>query len=105
MNWQSLATATELQALSTFFGALEPPSRLHCVRCHKGYFEVENDDRSCTMPHDDESAEVEHVGYSRSKAAGAYETRWECCGKTVEGDGDLGPPSGWCYEGKHTVRV
>ena len=98
------ATPAELRALSTFFGALEPPPRLHCVRCHKGYFEVDNDDRSCTMPHDDESAEVEHVGYARSKAAGAYETRWECCGKTVEGDGDLGPPSGWCYEGKHTVR-
>ncbi|KAF8589657.1 hypothetical protein K439DRAFT_326884 [Ramaria rubella] len=55
------------------------------------------------MAHDDESAEVEHVGYARSKAAGAYETRWDCCGRTVEGDGDLGPPSGWCYEGKHTM--
>ncbi|KAF8513864.1 hypothetical protein JB92DRAFT_197766 [Gautieria morchelliformis] len=97
------ATPAELHALSTFLRALEPPARLHCVRCHKGYFEVENDDRSCTMAHDDESAEVEHVGYGRSKAAGAYETRWECCGKTVEGAGDLGPPSGWCYEGKHTM--
>jgi hypothetical protein len=28
---------------------------------------------------------------------------WGCCGKTVEGDGDMGPPDGWCYEGMHTV--
>jgi len=85
-----------------FFAALEPPPRLHCVRCHKGYYEVDNDDRSCTIPHDDDSAEVEHVGYGRG-TKNAYETRWDCCGKTVEGDGDLGPPNGWCYEGKHTM--
>jgi len=30
---------------------------------------------------------------------------WQCCGKTVEGDGDQGPPDGWCYEGKHTTDI
>jgi len=34
-----------------------------------------------------------------------YETLWQCCGKTVEGDGDQGPPDGWCYEGKHTTDI
>jgi len=96
------ASPTELRALSTFFAALTPPDQLHCVRCHKWFYEVENDDRGCTMAHDDESAEVEHIGYG-NKRGGAYETRWDCCGRTVEGSGDLGPPSGWCYEGKHTA--
>jgi hypothetical protein len=87
-----------ITVLTSFFSALTPPPLLHCARCHKGFFDVENDDRSCTVGHDDESAEVERVG----KGAG-YETLWGCCGKTVEGDGDMGPPDGWCYEGKHTV--
>ncbi|KAF5371175.1 hypothetical protein D9758_004276 [Tetrapyrgos nigripes] len=85
-----------LTHLTSFFSSLTPPPRLHCVRCHKSYYEVENDDRSCLVPHDDDSAEVEKVG-------SAYETLWGCCGKTVEGDGDMGPPDGWCYEGKHTT--
>lgn len=85
--------------LSSFFSELQPPSRLHCMRCHKSYFEVDNDDRSCTIPHDDESAEVEHV------RGGGFETRWDCCGRSVEGSGELGPPNGWCYEGRHTVRI
>lgn len=90
--------------LSNFFATLVPPPRLHCVRCHKGFFQVENTDRSCLVPHDDESAEVERVGASRGRGLGTeYETLWSCCGKTVEGDGDMGPPDGWCYEGKHTV--
>ena len=78
----------------------------HCVRCHKDFTDVENTDRSCLVPHDDESAEVERVGRSRKVGAAegpVYETLWGCCGKTVEGDGDQGPPDGWCYEGKHTV--
>lgn len=96
-----------LTTLTNFFANLVPPPRLHCVRCHKSYFEVENGDRSCLVPHDDESAEVERVGATgRSKGIGTeYETLWGCCGKTVEGDGDMGPPDGWCYEGKHTVRL
>ncbi|KAF5388290.1 hypothetical protein D9615_000820 [Tricholomella constricta] len=92
-----------LAHLSAFFSELVPPPRLHCVRCHKSYFDVENTDRSCLVAHDDESAEVERVS---SKAKGKntlYETLWGCCGRTVEGDGDMGPPDGWCYEGKHTT--
>ncbi|KAJ7227222.1 hypothetical protein GGX14DRAFT_628910 [Mycena pura] len=84
--------------LSQFFSALEVPPTLHCVRCHKGYFEVENSDRSCLVAHDDDSAEVERVG-------AGYETLWGCCGKTVEGNGDSGPPDGWCYEGLHTTDL
>ncbi|KAG6919780.1 hypothetical protein DXG01_001619 [Tephrocybe rancida] len=89
--------------LSTFFSQLQPPPQLHCVRCHKSYFDIENNDRSCLVAHDDESAEVERVS-SKAKGKGTlYETLWGCCGKTVEGDGDMGPPDGWCYEGKHTT--
>jgi len=76
------------------------------VRCHKSFFEVENTDRSCLVPHDDDSAEVERISLSKAKdlnLASEYETLWGCCGRTVEGDGDMGPPDGWCYEGKHTV--
>jgi len=51
------------------------------------------------MAHDDESAIVEFVG--RGKKGAEYETNWGCCGQTVDGDGDLGPPAGWCFEGKH----
>ena len=99
-----------LPTLAALFAELAPPPRLHCVRCHKDYVEVENDDRSCLVAHDDESAEVERVG--TAKRAGrvpgtvraTFETLWGCCGKIVEGDGDQGPPDGWCYEGMHTVR-
>jgi hypothetical protein len=91
-----------LTHLTSFFSSLTPPPKLHCVRCHKFYFDVENGDRSCLVPHDDDSAEVERVGSSKM-ADTAYQTLWGCCGKTVEGDGDMGPPDGWCYEGKHTV--
>ncbi|KAJ7285015.1 hypothetical protein C8J57DRAFT_1709318 [Mycena rebaudengoi] len=94
-----LATASPqtLTYLSAFFSALEPPPQLHCVRCHAGYFDVENTDQSCRVNHDDDSAEVERGGTV------GYETLWGCCGKTVEGDGDMGPPDGWCYEGMHTT--
>ncbi|KAI0658526.1 hypothetical protein C8Q70DRAFT_992201 [Cubamyces menziesii] len=100
-----------LPALASFFSELAPPPKLHCVRCHKDYVEVENDDRSCLVPHDDESAEVERVGTTKraNRAPGTvgatFETLWGCCGKIVEGDGDQGPPDGWCYEGKHTTDV
>jgi hypothetical protein len=94
-----------LTQLSSFFADLVPPPRLHCVRCHKFFFEVENTDRSCLVPHDDDSAAVERVSSSKSKEGTFYETLWGCCGRTVEGNGDMGPPDGWCYEGKHTVRL
>ena len=105
---QHLSHAT-LAAVVDFFAGLHPPPKLHCVRCHKEYVEVENDDRSCTVPHDDESTFVERVGRGAGRRRGGeegseYETLWQCCGKTVEGDGDQGPPDGWCYEGKHTVN-
>ena len=90
-----------LTILTQFFASLTPPPRLHCVRCHRGFFELENTDRSCTVPHDDDSAIVERV---RTGLGTEYETMWGCCEKTVEGDGDMGPPDGWCYEGKHTVN-
>jgi len=98
-----------LAAVADFFVDLHPPPRLHCVRCHKEYVEVENDDRSCTVAHDDESTLVERVGRGAGRVRGGeggseYETLWQCCEKTVEGAGDQGPPDGWCYEGKHTVN-
>jgi hypothetical protein len=90
-----------LAALASFFATLSPPPLLHCVRCHEDYTDIENGDRSCRVPHDDESAEVGWAGHKRGDSD--YETYYGCCGKTVEGDGDLGPPDGWCYEGMHTV--
>ncbi|KAK1234334.1 hypothetical protein PQX77_002473 [Marasmius sp. AFHP31] len=96
-------SSVTLTHLTSFFSSLTPPPSLHCVRCHKFYFEVENGDRSCLVAHDDESAEVERVGAGRGESGTQYETLWGCCGKTVEGDGDMGPPDGWCYEGKHTT--
>ena len=100
-----------LPALAGFFSELAPPQRIHCVRCHKDFVEVENDDRACLVPQDDESAEVERVGAAAranrvpGTVGATFETLWGCCGKIVEGDGDQGPPDGWCYEGKHTVRL
>ncbi|KAK2465911.1 hypothetical protein APHAL10511_001552 [Amanita phalloides] len=97
-----------LTAMTSFFSTLAPPPKLHCVRCHKSYFEVENTDRSCLVAHDDDSAQVARVSLSKAKDLGLaseYETLWGCCGRTVEGDGDMGPPDGWCYEGKHTTDM
>ncbi|KAF7312361.1 hypothetical protein MIND_00249200 [Mycena indigotica] len=95
-----LATASPqlVSHIAEFFSALEVPPTLHCVRCHKGYFSVENNERSCLVAHDDESAEVEGHGSNQ-------ETLWNCCGKTVEGDGSEGPPEGWCFEGAHTTDL
>lgn len=121
----------QIPAIFSFFSALTPPPQLHCVRCHKDYVEVENSTRSCLVAHDDDSAEVERVGRNRvaGETGAEYVTIWNCCGKTVrpllihhskapiltkhirtlenqvEGDGDQGPPDGWCYEGKHTVHI
>ncbi|KAH9034781.1 hypothetical protein EDB84DRAFT_1269732 [Lactarius hengduanensis] len=92
-----------LAALASFFATLAPPPRLHCARCHSDYTEVENDDRSCHVPHDDDSANVERVGMGRGSSE--YETHYGCCGRTVDGEGDLGPPDGWCYEGMHTTDM
>jgi hypothetical protein len=91
-----------LESLAIFFATLTPPPRLHCARCHADYVEVENSERACRVPHDDESAEVERIG--RGAGGAEYETLYGCCGRTVEGDGSEGPPDGFCYEGKHTVR-
>jgi hypothetical protein len=71
------------QTLLSFFATLSPPPKIHCVRCHKDYAEVENTDRSCLVPHDDESAEVEHAR-DVNKAGSKYETNYGCCGKWVE---------------------
>lgn len=85
--------------LTTFFSTLAPPPSLHCVRCHKNFYEIENEekDKACRIPHDDESALVSRV------SGGTYETLWGCCGQTASGDGSEGPPDGWCYEGRHAV--
>ncbi|KAH8096656.1 hypothetical protein BXZ70DRAFT_945552 [Cristinia sonorae] len=105
------ASEDTIKTLAAFFDTLAPPPKLHCLRCHKDFVEVENDDRSCLVPHDDDSAEVERVGRgvaleARRTAAGTeYETLWGCCGKITEGNGDQGPPDGFCYEGKHTTDV
>jgi len=96
------ASLQEAAALTEFFSRLSPPPVLHCVRCHKNYVEVENTDLSCLVHHDDETAEVMHAGGSRKTT---YETLWGCCNKLVEGDGDQGPPDGFCYEGKHTTDL
>lgn len=135
-------TPPTLDALTSFFRELVPPPQLHCVRCHKQYFELENSDYSCRVAHDDDSTIVERVGTKivdsseeeededendtkkkgkdgkRSQSprrprksaiptvkGSIYETLWGCCGQTVEGDGDQGPPDGWCYEGRHTVSI
>lgn len=77
--------SNQIPAILSFFSALTPPPKLHCVRCHKDYVEVENNDRSCLVAHDDESAEVERVGRSRvaGETGAEYETIWNCCGKMV----------------------
>lgn len=33
--------------LSAFFNGLEAPPKLHCLRCHSDYFEIENGPRAC----------------------------------------------------------
>ncbi|KAH9034787.1 hypothetical protein EDB84DRAFT_52707 [Lactarius hengduanensis] len=91
-----------LAALASFFAALTPAPRLHCVRCHADYIEVENDDRSCHVPHDEDSRDVEWVG-GIGRNGIEYESHFSCCSKIVEGDED--PPDGWCYEGMHTTDV
>jgi len=89
-----------LSALASFFAALTLPPLLHCVRCNSDYVEIENDNRSCQVPHDESNYEIDWVG---GHGDSEYETEFLCCRKTVKGEGDMGPPDGWCFEGKHTV--
>ena len=98
----SAAPPDTLVALASFFATLSPPPLLHCVRCHKDYIDIENDDRSCCMSHDVESAETDYVGWG-PRGYSEYETEYACCDRTVEGEIDDDPPDGWCYEGMHTV--
>ncbi|KAH9015805.1 hypothetical protein EDB85DRAFT_2024062 [Lactarius pseudohatsudake] len=93
-----------LTALASFFATLRLPTLLHCVRCHTDYTEVENDSRSCRVPHDESSAEAEWVGYS-GRNDSEYESLYLCCGKTVDGEFYDTPLAGWCYEGMHTTDV
>ncbi|KZT00485.1 uncharacterized protein LAESUDRAFT_666087, partial [Laetiporus sulphureus 93-53] len=96
-------------AFTTFFIELIPPLWLHCVRCHKDYVEVKNNNRSCLVSHDDKSAEVKHIrriarsGRLMIDPGTTYEMLWRCCGKLTEGDRDQGPLDGLCYERKHMV--
>ena len=76
------ATPEVADILLAFFATLQPPPKLHCVRCHKGYTEVENTDRSCLIPHDDDSAEVMRAGLNTKGSK--YETHYACCNKIVE---------------------
>ncbi|KAG8830403.1 hypothetical protein FRC17_004929 [Serendipita sp. 399] len=87
----------DFPVLSSFFNGLVLPPKNHCLRCHTDYVDIENGPRSCVKEHDDDSAIV------RRSAQGIHETFWGCCGQTVDGDGDQGPPTGWCYEGPHTI--
>ena len=93
-----------LASLASFFSTLKPPPLLHCVRCHTDYREVDNDNRSCCVAHDDYGGNIEWIG-GIGRNGSEYETHYNCCGKTVEGEGDEGPPPGWCYEGMHTVSL
>ena len=45
------------------------PPKLHCVRCHRGYFEFEHPDTACRIPHDD-SAIIERVELTRVQMRG-----------------------------------
>ena len=92
-----------LAAFASFFETLSPPPLLHCVRCHEDYIDIENGDRSCHMLHDEWNYEIEYVGYYRGHSDSEYDTNYDCCDKTVEGEGIDGPPDGWCFEGMHTV--
>lgn len=85
------ATPEQVASLSKLLEGLTPPPMLHCARCHQDYLEEENYDRICVIDHDDNSTEVRH-----------NETFWGCCGASTEGQE---PPAGWCFEGKHTVRI
>ncbi|CAG7848695.1 SubName: Full=Uncharacterized protein {ECO:0000313/EMBL:CCA69083.1} [Serendipita indica DSM 11827] len=86
----------DFPVLSSFFTGLVVPPKKHCLRCHSDYFDIENGPRSCVREHDDDSAVV------RRSAQGIHETFWGCCGQTVDGDGDQGPPAGFCFIGTHT---
>lgn len=71
-----------LAALASF-ATLKPPPLLHCIRCHADYTEVENGDCRAAACHTTTRAP------RSSGSAVAVATFWDCCGKTVEGEGDL----------------
>ncbi|KAG6895983.1 hypothetical protein C0992_011051, partial [Termitomyces sp. T32_za158] len=71
-----------LHHLAAFFASLAPPPALHCVRCHKTSRTLTEAALLCTT--------------TRAQS---------CCGKTVEGNGNMGLSDGWCYEGQHTVHL
>ena len=62
-------------SLSLVLTGLQKPEMLHCLRCHKDYFEDDNTDTICQMPHDDEE---------ERDSEDIYTARWPCCGYEVD---------------------
>jgi len=85
--------------LARFFATLERPPELHCVRCHWDYLEVENNDHSCCIEHDDEATGIQQGG-SEGKE---YQVHMACCGKMFGVDDCGETPDGLCFEGRHTT--
>jgi hypothetical protein len=92
-------SAGEVDMLSTILSPLASAAttKLHCVRCHKSYFEHDNNTKACRITHDGRAEGVWNDDYDEDAMV---EER--CCG-LVYAEDDV--PSKWCIVREHTTKV
>ncbi|KAG8712054.1 hypothetical protein FRC08_015096 [Ceratobasidium sp. 394] len=96
------ATAEQVGAVQSLLApllatTLEP---LHCVRCHRKYFESENTNSSCKIEHDEPEDEgiLVYEGHNKKRMH-----RYPCCDESFPLDSDSEPTSTICYTDWHTT--
>jgi len=92
------ASAAQIDALLALVQPLASAAstKLHCVRCHKSFFEHANNPKACRIPHDG------RADGERTEIGDDAVTMTEyCCG--ISYDMDDGPPSEDCVVTEHTT--
>lgn len=71
-------------------------TKLHCVRCHKSFFEHANNPKACRIPHDGRAD-----GERTETGDDAVTMTESCC--DISYDMEDGPPTKYCIVAEHTT--
>jgi hypothetical protein len=92
------ASVTQVDALLALMQPLASAAstKLHCVRCHKSFFEHANNPKSCRIPHDGRAD-----GERTETGDDAVTMTESCC--DISYDMEDGPPTKYCIVAEHTI--